>query len=215
MTSKKTNHSRPEGTVLILDGEPDQSLAVRSLVESAGYSTRQFDSLKQLLKHWDWSKPSCLITDLRKFGSIGHLSRQIAKEAGPSPLIVLSGHHVPDAMVAVDNSSFRWLPRPPSENELADAVRRALDQDLEHVERVARVHEVRRRLKTLTPQERQVLDLLMAGKPNKSIARALDIGVRTVELRRHCVFRKLQANSLAELVLMVAETKSLDRFNGK
>jgi FixJ family two-component response regulator len=118
-------------------------------------------------------------------------------------------------MVAVDNSSFQWLPRPPRENELADAVRRALDQDLEHVERVARVHEVRRRLKTLTPQERQVLDLLMAGKPNKSIARALDIGVRTVELRRHCVFRKLQANSLAELVLMVAETKSLDRFNGK
>jgi FixJ family two-component response regulator len=215
MTSKKTNQSRPEGTVLILDGEPDQSLAVRSLVESAGYSTRQFDSLKQLLKHWDWSKPSCLITDLRKFGSNGHLTRQIAKETGPSPLIVLSGHHVPDAMVAVDNSSFQWLPRPPRKNELADAVRRALDQDLEHVERVARVHEVRRRLKTLTPQEHQVLDLLMAGKPNKSIARALDIGVRTVELRRHCVFRKLQANSLAELVLIVAEAKSLDRFNGK
>jgi FixJ family two-component response regulator len=113
-------------------------------------------------------------------------------------------------MVAVDNSSFRWLPRPPRANEIADAVRRALDQDREHFERVARVHEIRRRLKTLTPQERQVLDLLMAGKPNKSIARALDIGVRTVELRRHQVFGKLRANSLAELVLMVAETKSLE-----
>jgi two-component system response regulator DctR len=215
MISKRTKPTRPGGTVLILDGEPDQARAVRSLVESAGFSTRQFDSLKQLLKQWDWSKPSCLVTDLRKFGSNGHLNRQIAKETGPSPLIVLSGHHVPDAMVAVDNSSFQWLPRPPRENHLADAVRRALDQDLEHVERVARVHEIRRRLQTLTAQEREVLDLLMAGKPNKSIARALDIGVRTVELRRHCVFRKLQAKSLAELVLMVAETNSLNRFNGK
>lgn len=196
---------------MILDGETDESQPMRSLLEKAGFSTREFGSLKELQKGWDWSQPSCLVTDLRKFGSNGHLSRQLAKEAGPFPIIVLSGHHVADAMVAVDNSSFRWLPRPPRENDMAEAVRLAIDQDRDHFQSMVRVQEIRSRLKTLTPQERQVLEMLMDGKPNKAIARALDIGVRTVELRRHNIVRKLQASSLAELVLMVAETKSFAR----
>lgn len=216
MTSKtKIDPTHHEGTVLILDGEPAQSRMVRSCVAKAGFTALEFDSWQELLKHWDWSGPSCLVTDLRKFGSNGHLSREIAKEPGPSPLVVLSGHHVPNAAVAIGNSSFQWLARPPRERDVADAVCRAVDQDREHFQQVARAQEVRRRLKALTAKERQVLDLLMAGKPNKSIARALDIGVRTVELRRHCIFRKLQANSLAELVLMVAEAKCLDLVSGK
>jgi two-component system, LuxR family, response regulator FixJ len=214
MSAKNPSQEQNKGIVLILDDEPGQARALRLLIEKAGYSVLEFESLEELNKQWDWSQPSCLVTDLRKLGSKGHLSREIAKEPGPLPIIVLSGHHVPDATVAVDKSSFQWMARPPQETEMTDALRLAVDQDRMHFQRLARVQQVRRRLKTLTPQELQVLDLLMAGKPNKVIARTLDIGIRTVELRRHCVFRKLKANSLAELVLMVAETKLLDRTNG-
>jgi FixJ family two-component response regulator len=212
MTSKNTTTTRDDATVLLLDGEPEQSHAVRLLLEKAGFSTLEFDSWNELRTHWDWSRPSCLVTDLRKFGTNGQLRKELAKEKGPFPLIVLSGHHVTAATAAVQNSSFRWLPRPPQPRDMTEAVQKALDQDREHFQGLARAHAVIHRLKTLTPKERQVLDLLMAGKSNKSIANTLDIGVRTVELRRHCLFQKLKANSLAELVLMVVEAKSLDRI---
>jgi FixJ family two-component response regulator len=214
MSLKNTTLKPDEAMVLLLDGEPDQSRAVRQLLESAGFSTLEFDSWKDLRTHWDWSRPSCLVTDLRKFGTNGQLSKKLATENGPFPLIVLSGHHVTDATAAVQNSSFRWLARPPGQPEMTEAVQRALDQDREHFQRLTRVHTILARLKKLTPKERQVLELLMAGKSNKSIASALDIGVRTVELRRHCLFQKLKADSLPELVLMVAEAKSFEQDQG-
>lgn len=211
--SNATRHLQP-GVVLIVDGDPQQAHDVRSLAQQAGLSTREFASLEELQKNWDWSQPSCLITDLRKFGTNGRLRQELGKESGPFPAIILSGHHVSGAAQAAENRSFRWLPRPLCSEEALQAIRRALDRDRDHHERLARVQALRDRLNTLTPQERQVLDLVMAGRPNKAIASALDMAIRTVELRRQKIARKMQAKSLAELILMVAEAQS-DEPNGQ
>ena len=204
---------RGVGTVLILDGEREQSLVLRSAMERAGFSVREFETLEELCQHWDWAQPSCLMTDLRKFGGNGDLHQRLATEAGPFPIIVLSGHHILDAKLAIENSSFHWLARPPQESEMVAAVRLALDQDRHHFKRIARVEENCQRLNCLTQPEREVLDLMMKGKSNKAMAFELDIGLRTVELRRQSVFQKLHANSLAELVLIVAEIRSSDISN--
>ena len=197
------------GTVLIVNGDSAQSRDVRTLAEQHGMAVREFNSLAELQKDWDWSQPSCLVTDLRKFGTNGAMQRELDKDSGPHPVIVLSGHHVPTATSAAQNRSFRWLPRPLQESDALAAIRRALDQDREHHEQTARTEEIRRRLATLTSQESSVLQMLVEGGTNKAIAKALDIAIRTVELRRHRIAKKMHARTVAELVLMVAQAGGL------
>ena len=99
------------------------------------------------------------------------------------------------------------LEKPYDEDELWDAIRKALARDAEQREGLQRQREIRLRVEQLSPGERAVMDLIVQGQPNKAIARKLEISVRAVENRRSGIFSKMQANSVAELVRLVIEAK--------
>jgi two-component system response regulator FixJ len=104
---------------------------------------------------------------------------------------------------AMKYGAITLLEKPYEDDDLWDAVRDALLQDEQQRERQNRLREIRRRLNSLSEKEAEVIDLMVEGIANKVIARRLDVSVRTVENRRHDIFEKMQAKSLAELVRMV------------
>ena len=106
---------------------------------------------------------------------------------------------------AIQSGAITLLEKPCEEDELWDAIRKALSKDAEGRATYERRKELHRRIEGLTPVQRNVMDLIVAGKANKVIAMELDVSIRTVEARRQEVFAKMQADSVAELVRLVIE----------
>jgi two-component system response regulator FixJ len=119
------------------------------------------------------------------------------------PVILITGFgDIPTAVRAMRAGAFTFLEKPCREHELSSSIERALARSSERDANQAQREEIRSRLATLTPEEHSVMEAVTAGKANKVIASELDIGLRTVELRRASVLKKLHADSLAELVRM-------------
>ncbi len=122
------------------------------------------------------------------------------------PVIVMTAYaSTPLTVRAMQGGALTLLEKPFEENELWDAIRKALAKDAQQRATHEHRRELRRRIDRLTPTQREVMDLIVAGKSNKWIAKELDIGIRTVESRRREVFERMQAESLAELVRLAIE----------
>lgn len=149
------------------------------------------------------SAPSCLLLDVRMPGMSGLTLFERLIERGLTqvlPVIFLTGHgDVPTAVAAVKQGAFDFVEKPFSDNALVDRVEQALAQSEAVLQRRADRREMRRALAELTEREREVMELVIEGKPNKLIAEALDISVRTVEVHRSRVFEKMNVRSAVEL----------------
>jgi len=147
--------------------------------------------------------PACLLLDVRMPGTSGlvlfeHLIERGLLEA--LPVIFLTGHgDVPTAVSAVKRGAFDFVEKPFADNALVDRVEHALKRSAEALERRHAREAVQRRFAELTEREREVMRLVVEGRPNKLIADALDISVRTVEVHRARVFEKMAAKSAVEL----------------
>jgi two-component system response regulator FixJ len=185
----------------------DDDKAVREslmlLLESAGMAVRSYASATALLNALP-KPPGCILTDVRMPEMDGlALQRHLAAAGARLPVIVMTGHgDVPIAVEALKAGAADFLEKPFDDAQLLAAVTSAMAISQRASDEAAVIADIQSRLATLTPREREVLERLVAGHPNKTIAYDLGSSPRTVEVHRARVMEKMNARSLAELVRM-------------
>jgi two-component system response regulator FixJ len=174
------------------------------LLECAGLEARSYESALAFLDRLEAMERGCIVTDVRMPGMSGlELVAALKAKAIADPVIVITGHgDVPLAVEAMKAGVSDFLEKPFDDQQLLSAVRRALDASGSIVAQQAERREIEERVAALSGREREVLDGLVEGKPNKIIAFDLGISARTVEIYRANVMTKMQAKSLSELVRM-------------
>ena len=192
-------------TVYIIDDDPASRESAAELVKTIDYPTISFESAEDFLAAYNPRLRGCLIVDLRMPGMSGlELQDKLLEMGSQLPFILVTAYaDVALAVRAMERGAITLLEKSPDERQLLAAVRRGLEKDSMLCHANAERHEIQARMESLTPEERKVLDLIVAGKANKVISVELDIGLRTVETRRHHVMSKLKAESVADLVRMV------------
>lgn len=196
--------------VYIVDDDDDSREAVEMLLAEMKVDFQAFASAEAFLESYAGRRPGCLVTDVRMLQMSGlELQEELQRrEIGISVVVITGYADTPVVVRAIKNGAVTLLEKPCRNHELWDAIRAGLAQDAENFQREQRIQELQSRLDLLTPAEREVLDLIVTGVPNKAIAAKLDISVRTVEVRRQHVFAKLKADSVAELVQLVVEAQA-------
>ena len=184
------------------DAEVRQSLAF--LLSTVGLAVRVHDSAVSFLKVLPEAQEGCIVTDVRMPVIDGiELQRRLREQGVTLPVIVITGHgDIALAVEAMKAGAVDFIEKPFDDEVLIAAIRAALARRAGDRERSVRGNEVRERLKLLSEREHQVLQGLVAGKPNKIIAHDLGISARTVEIYRANVMTKMQADSLSALVRM-------------
>ncbi len=193
-----------DAVVYIVDDDEQVRKAVMALVEAMGVSSESYPSAEEFLRAYDGRRPACLVTDVRMLGMSGlELQERLLDKGLSMSVIVLTAFATtPTTVRAMRNGALTLMEKPCNDDELWDAVRRGLTTDRENYDLEQQRSNLKQRLDELTPKEREVLDLMIAGDANKVIARKLDCSIRTVENHRQKVFQKMSADSLAELVRM-------------
>jgi two-component system, LuxR family, response regulator DctR len=203
--------SEPLRHVLLVDDEPAVRDAIGFLLESRGLTVSSFAGGEALLAWLDTApdlQAACLVLDVRMEGMSGlELQDALVARGLRHPILFLTGHgDVPMAVGALKRGAVDFLQKPYSDNTLADRVEQALAADAVRHEKMQRQHAESSRLAALTPREREVMQLVAAGKLNKVIADELCISVRTVEVARARVFEKLSVRSAAEVATLLARS---------
>ena len=196
-------------TVFIVDDEEAVRDSLQWLLESSGLSVALFDSAEAFLSSYQPDQPGCLVVDVRMPGMSGlELQEHLAAQHYSIPVIFITGHgDVPMAVQAVKHGAVDFLEKPFNDKELLQIIQRCLEQDRQHRERKQLSDNTSNRLASLTPREREVMQLVVAGKLNKQIADQLNISIKTVEAHRAKVMEKAGVNSLAELVQLVMASR--------
>lgn len=196
------------GIVFVVDDAAASREATAALVREMGVESETFASAEEFLESYAGQRPACLVTDVRMLRMSGlELQEELLNRDASMATVVLTAYADTRVTVrAIKNGAITLLEKPCHELELWDAIRSGLAQDAVRVARDERRRDLRARLAKLTPNERSVLELIVAGEPNKTIAFQLGVSVRTVETRRQQVFQKMGAESFAELVRLAIES---------
>jgi len=194
-----------EATVFVVDDNAGVRKSLRALLDSAGLAVETYASGEEFLAAYDPERPGCVLLDVRLRHTNGlDLQDDLRRRKAMLPVIVLTGHgNVPTSVRALKAGAVDFLQKPVPPKVLLERVRAALDIDRQARAVIAAEAVERQRLSRLTPRERQVMELLIAGKTSKEIAVALNVSVRTVEGHRRMVFSKMDVSSAAQLVRTV------------
>ena len=192
-------------TVFVVDDNGGVRKSLRALLESAGLAVETYASGEEFLAAYDPERPGCLVLDVRLRSSSGlDLQDELRRRKAILPIIVLTGYgDVQTSVRALKAGAFDFLQKPAPPTVLLERIGAAIDFD--HQARAATTDRaaISERLAHLPPREREVMELLMAGKPSKEIAAALHVSVRTVEGHRRMVLLKVNVSSAAQLVRTV------------
>jgi two-component system, LuxR family, response regulator FixJ len=188
----------------VIDDDEALRESLSFLLETAHFEVRVYESALRFLELLPHAQPGCIITDVRMPGMSGlELLRQLANLKTTFAVIVITGHgDVPLAVEAMKLGAVDFLEKPFDDHALIAAVRSALGQRERDREHDTEKLEIHGRVAALSNRERQVLEGLVAGHPNKTIAFDLGISPRTVEIYRANLMTKMQASSLSDLVRM-------------
>ena len=188
--------------VYIIDDDDGMRRALSLLLGTVGYATAAFARPQDFLARFKPEEPGCLVLDIRMPEMSGlELQQQLNRSGCMLPIIFITGHgDVPMAVQAMKNGAFEFIQKPFRDQDLLDQINHALQHDAQNRQGVARRADVLRRLESLTPRERQVMDLVVEGGANKVIAIDLGLSERTVEIHRAKVMEKMGARSIAHLV---------------
>ena len=195
----------PKPTVFIVEDDVITRTILCHVVDAMGLPAESFGSAEDFLAAFDVERSGCLISDLFLPGMSGlELQAVLSVKAVLLPVVVISGAaDVPDAVRAMHQGAITVLQKPVADSVLRETITRALARDAELREAESRRREILRRVARLTLHERSVMDLLVQGAGNKAIAFQLDFSLRTVEARRQQVLKKMEVNSLPELVAVL------------
>ncbi len=191
-----------EPTVFIIDDDPAVRQALAALMRSMRLRVESYESARHFLDAYDPSRPGCLLLDVRMPGISGlSLLEQFQRDEMPLPAIVMSAYgDVPMVVRAMKAGALNFLEKPCRDQHLWEAIQEALRWDAVRRQANAARAKALDRLQRLTAGEHDVLALLVEGKSNKAIAEALSLSVRTIEVRRAKLMKKMKADSLAELI---------------
>ncbi len=191
-------------TVFVVDDDDGVRTSLSILLDSAGYRAIPFASATEFLAQYDLASPGCLLLDMRMPGMSGmELLQELSRRGAFLPVIFITGHgDVPLAVEAMKAGAFDFLQKPFSPRDLLERITRALAADVEARHALSLTDELRRRHSTLTPREKEVMALIIAGNANKVIAMDLGLSERTVEIHRARVMEKMATRSVAHLVKM-------------
>lgn len=188
--------------VLIVDDDDDVRSSLRELMLSVGLDVNSFASPRELMEADIPDRPGCLVLDVRMPGSSGlDLQQQLLSKGNAKPIVFLSGHgDIPMTVQAMKAGAVDFLTKPFRDQTLLDAVMAGIERDISQRLEARTVKQYVERLKTLTPREREVLREVAHGRLNKQIAFDLGISEITVKLHRSNVMRKMQVNSVGQLI---------------
>jgi FixJ family two-component response regulator len=195
--------------VMVVDDDAGVRNAMRTLLKSVGIQSSLYSSAREFLGAYQPAQPGCLVLDIRMPGMSGlELQQELNLSGAVIPVIFMSGHaDIPMAVEAMQHGAFDFLQKPFRDQDLLDRIQRAIVKDGELRKSLGEHTRIRSHLESLTPREREVLDLMTQGKQNKVIAQALDVSPRTIEIHRARVMEKMGAQSVAELVRMMLDLK--------
>jgi FixJ family two-component response regulator len=193
--------------VMVVDDDAGVRNAMRSLLKSVGITCTLFASAQEFLDAYQPSQRGCLVLDIRMPGMSGmELQQQLNIRGAVIPVIFMSGHaDIPMAVEAMQHGAFDFLQKPFRDQDLLDRIQRAIVRDTEMRQSLGEHARIKAHLESLTPREREVLDLMTQGKQNKVVGQELGVSPRTIEIHRARVMEKMGAHSVAELVRMMLD----------
>ena len=188
--------------VFVVDDDLAMRESLESLLRSVGHQVQSFASPQEFRGAGCADLPCCMVLDVRLPEMSGlEFQRELARQHNAIPIVFITGHgDIPMSVAAMKAGAVEFLTKPFREQDLLDAVHRALQRDQERRALHDGLAELRRRYASLTPRERDVLQWVVAGHPNKRIAGELGLSEVTVKVHRGNVMRKMEARSLPELV---------------
>lgn len=189
-------------TIYVVDDDDGMRRALSLLLNTVGYKTAAFASPKEFLDKVKMDAVGCLVLDIRMPGMSGlELQQHLNRMGSMLPVIFITGHgDVPMAVQAMKEGAFEFVQKPFRDQDLLDRINHALELDKENRATLARRADVLARFESLTPREKEVMQLVVDGAANKVIAIDLGLSERTVEIHRAKVMEKMGARSVAHLV---------------
>jgi len=196
--------TEPAPIVFVVDDEPSVRRAIKRLVESEGLRVELFGSAPEFLQGRRPDAPSCLVLDIKLPGITGLDFQHQLSEAGIRiPIIFITGHgDIPMTVRAMKAGAVEFLTKPFLGENLLDAIQVALERDRARRQQESEIAVLWERFESLTPREQEILPLVVSGRPNKQIAADLGTSEITIKVHRGSIMRKMQAESLADLVRM-------------
>lgn len=201
--------STTDTTVYVIDDDEAVRASLEWLISSVRLPVRTFASAGAFLDAYQPDRQGCVVVDVRMPGMSGlELQKNLAEVSDHLPVIIITGHgDIHMAVDAMKAGAFDFIEKPFDDQLLLDLVQKAVQISAEATHDHALRDDIRRRLELLSPRESEVLELVLAGEPNKRIAFRLGIGEKTVEAHRAKVKEKTQAKSLADLINLVITAK--------
>ncbi len=196
--------TEPDRVVFVVDDDASLRESLEDLIQSVGLHVEAFASAQEFLRSKRPDVPGCLVLDVRLKGLSGlDLQKRMAEAGMEIPIVFITGHgDIPMTVQAMKAGAVEFLTKPFRDQDLLDAVQQALERDHKARDQRAELEELHGRYRSLTPREREVMVLVVAGLLNKQIAGELGTSEASVKVHRQHVMEKMGAGSLAELVRM-------------